>query len=426
MRVIGILPLRNCAAKREIAPLAQELIAHLGPRLGSVLPVLSRRKGAVLSFVLCGLLVSGCSKKEEPQPVQATPTAASNPGEVTLPPDSPKLQQIKVEEVQSADVPTDEVIAPGKIEVNPNRVAHITLPVAGRILNQTVKLGDTVEQGQLLFSVESPDADAASAAHMQALASISQAKAVLFKAQKDLDRIKDLYEHKAIAQKEMVNAESTVSQGQAMFEQAEVMAKQALRKLEILGLKPGEFGQKVAVRSPISGKVLEFLPTQGEYRNDTNLSVMTIADLSTVWVASDVPEAQIRLIQVGGHLEIQLTAFPNEIFRGRVTRLGDMVDPQTRTIKVRAEMDNARGRLRPEMFGSIRHVEGVVRKPVVPPGAIVQGDGQNIVFVETARGVFRQTQVTVGNRFKDMIPINSGLKKGDRVVVDGAMLLKKI
>ncbi len=376
-------------------------------------------------FIAGMLATAGCSKKEEPKAAETAAPAPSNPGVVTLPPDSPKLQQIKVEEVQSADVPTDEVTAPGKIELNPNRVAHITLPVAGRILNQTVKLGDTVQQGQVLFSVESLDADAASAAHLQALASINQAKAALLKAQKDLDRIKDLYEHKAIAQKEVVNAESTVSQTQSMLDQSEVIAKQALRKLEILGLKPGEFGQKVAVRSPISGKVLEFLPTQGEYRNDTNLSVMTIADLSTVWVASDVPESQIRLIQVGERLEIQLSAFPNETFYGRVTRLADTVDPQTRTVKVRAEMDNSRGRFRPEMFGNIRHVESVVRMPVVPPGAIVQGDGQNIVFVETAPGTFRQTQISVGNRFKDLIPVKSGLKQGDRVVTDGAMLLKK-
>lgn len=383
----------------------------------------------LLSVVTVAAAILGtfaCSKKEEPRPAQVAATVPVTPGEVTLPPDSPKLLQIKVEEVQSADIPTDEVIAPGKIELNPNRIAHITLPVAGRILNQTVKLGDTVQHGQLLFSVESPDADAANAAHLQALASINQAKAALFKGQKDLDRVMDLYEHKAIAQKEVINAQSTVSQAQAALDQSEAMAKQAHRKLEILGLNAGEFGQKVAVRSPIAGKVLEFLPTQGEYRNDTNLSVMTIADLSTVWVASDVPESQIRLIKIGQQLEIQLTAFPNETFRGRVTRLADTVDPQTRTIKVRAEMDNARGRFRPEMFGNIRHVEGVVRRPVVPSGAIVQGDGQNIVFVETSRGVFRQTQISVGNRFKDLIPVTSGLKQGDRVVTDGAMLLKKI
>ena len=381
---------------------------------------------SVLSFALCVLLAAGCSKKEESAPVQAASPDASATDLITVPADSPKLQQIKVAEVRSVDVPTDVVTAPGKIELNPNRVAHITLPVAGRILNQTVKLGDTVQQGQLLFSVESADADTANAAHLQAQASINQAKAALLKGQKDLDRVKDLYEHKAIAQKEVVNAESTVAQAQAMVEQAEAISKQAVRKLEILGLKTGEFGQKVAVRSPITGKVLEFLPTEGEFRNDTNLSVMTIADLSTVWVASDVPESQIRLIEVGEHLEIQLTAFPNETFRGRVTRLGDTVDPQTRTVKVRAEMDNSRGRFRPEMFGTIRHVDKVVRGPVVPPGAIIQGDGRNIVFVETARGVFRQTQVTVGSRFNDLIPITSGIKQGDRVVVDGAMLLKKI
>src|SRR5258708_26786577 len=178
------------------------------------------------SILLAAALLSSaaCSKKDAEHAVHAAAPAPSNPGELTLPPDSPKLQQIKVEEVVSAEVPTDEVIARGKIELKPNRIAHITLPVAGRILNQTVKLSDMVEQGQLLFSVESADADAASAAHLQALGSINQAKAALLKGQKDLDRIKDLYEHKAIAQKEVVNAESVVSQAQAMLDQSEAMA----------------------------------------------------------------------------------------------------------------------------------------------------------------------------------------------------------
>ncbi len=123
----------------------------------------------------------------------------------------------------------------------------------------------------------------------------------------------------------------------------------------MLGLKPGVFGQKVTVSAPISGKVLEMSVTAGEYRNDTTAPVMTIADLSTVWGRSDVPESAIRFIQPGEPIDVQLTAYPGETFHGRVTRIADTVDPQTRTIKVRAEMSNAHERLRPEMFGTIRH-----------------------------------------------------------------------
>ena len=162
----------------------------------------------------------------------------------------------------------------------------------------------------------------------------------------------------------------------------------------------------------------------GEYRNDTNAPLMTIANLSSVWVSADVQESSIRLIQVGERVDVTLAAYPNETFRARVMRIADTVDPQTRTIKVRAELDNSHGRLRPEMFGSIRHTESIESRPVLPVGAVIQGDGHNVVFVEKAPGHFQRTEIAVGKRSGDVLPVLSGLKAGDRVVVDGAMLLK--
>ena len=156
----------------------------------------------------------------------------------------------------------------------------------------------------------------------------------------------------------------------------------------------------------------------------TNAPLMTIADLSSVWVASDVPESQIRFIQPGEHLDIELAAFPGQTFRGRVTRIADTVDPQTRTIKVRAEMDNSRGQFRPEMFGTIRHVEATYTAPVVPAGAVVQSEGQNIVYREKAPGQFQPVRVELGNRTDGQVAIVKGLSAGDRIVLDGAMLLK--
>jgi cobalt-zinc-cadmium efflux system membrane fusion protein len=123
-------------------------------------------------------------------------------------------------------------------------------------------------------------------------------------------------------------------------------------------------------------------------------------------------------------VEITLAACPAEVFHGRVMRIADTVDPQTRTIKVRAEMDNSQGRFRPEMFGSIRHTEGVRSMPVVPVGAIVQGEGRSSVFVEQGAGRFRQTEIVLDQRTGGTVAVASGVKAGDRVVVDGAMLLR--
>jgi cobalt-zinc-cadmium efflux system membrane fusion protein len=141
-------------------------------------------------------------------------------------------------------------------------------------------------------------------------------------------------------------------------------------------------------------------------------------------MAADVPEIQIRLIHSGESVEVTLAAYPGEIFSARVARVADIVDPQTRTIKVRAELANPKGRLRPDMFGEMRHKEGFRRAPVVPAGAVIQGERQSVVYREKSTGVFEPVAVTFGKSDGDRIPILSGLSSGDRVVVDGATLLK--
>jgi cobalt-zinc-cadmium efflux system membrane fusion protein len=300
----------------------------------------------------------------------------------------------------------------------------VVLPVAGRVVAVLTKLGDSVQQGAPLLRIESPDIDTAVSTYLQGRATVEQAKSALLKANADYDRVKDLYEHNAIAKKEVLNAESAAVQAKAVVDQAQASVQQALRRLEILGLKPENFGQQLTVHAPISGKVLELTVAPGEFRNDLSASLITIADLSTVWVASDVAESDIRLIHIGERIDIELSAFPGETFHGRVTRLSDTLDPTTRTIKVRAEMDNAQGRLRPEMFGRIRHVGGSQQLPVVPAAAIVQSEGSSIVYREISKGVFEPVTIVPGDRAGDRVAVRSGVKVGDRIVTDGVMLLK--
>lgn len=334
------------------------------------------------------------------------------------------LQQIKVEPVQTASVPRDEVVAPGKIEVNPNRVSHVIAPVAGQVSDVLIKIGDFVRKGEPLMAIQSPDAEAALSAHLQAEAAVTLAKSAELKAEMDYNRNKDLFQHEAIAQKDLLGAEAAWTQAKATTEQAVAIREQSKNRLTVLGLQPGYFHQPVVVRAPISGKVLEMSVVPGEYRNDTTAPLITVADLSSVWVSSDVPESYIRFIQPQEKVEISLVAFPGKTFEGRVSRIADTVNPQTRTVKVQAEILNPQGQLRPEMFGSIHHVESMKVTPVLPPTAIVQTGGKTIVFVEVEPGRFKQTEVMVGNRTGDWIPVESGVKRGDRIVVDGAMLVK--
>jgi len=355
----------------------------------------------------------------------ATPAPAAASTVVRLPPDSPMLAQIKREPVRAIDLPTDEVIAPGKIEANPNRVSKVLLPVTGRVTNVLVKTGDAVAKDQPLLTMASPDADGAMSAYLSAEANVTQAQAALGKAQADFDRASDLFGHNAVARKDVLNAESALAQARAALETAQASREQSLRRLAVLGLKPGQFDQQVVVRSPLGGKVLDLSVVPGEYRNDTSASVMTVADLTTVWVTSQVPESYIRFVQVGEQVEISLVAYPGDVFHGRVSRIADVVDPQTRTVKVQAEMDNRDGRFRPEMYGSIHHIESVAKTTVVPAGAVIaNNDGHNVVFVETSPGTFEQQPVSIGARAGDVVRVRSGVKPGDTVAVDGVMLLK--
>lgn len=374
-------------------------------------------------FASTSLVVAACSGHAAAPPAQARPAEATD-NSVVLAPDSPMLKQIRRAHVELRDLPTDEIVTPGKLEANPNRVSKVVLPVAGRVTTVLVKTGDAVQKDQPLLTIQSPDADAAMSAFLSARAAEGQAEVALGKAQADADRASDLFEHNAVAKKDVQSADSALAQAKAALEQARATREQSLRRLTVLGLSPSGFDQQVVVRAPLSGKVLELSVVPGEFRNDTTAPLLTLADLSTVWVTSQVPETYIRFVQLGERVQISLAAFPGEAFEGRVSRIADTVDAQTRTVKVQAELDNSHGRLRPEMYGSIHHIESTKPTPVVPAGAVIQSGEHSMVFVETGAGRFERRPITIGPRAGDVVRVVSGLSQGDTVVVDGAMLLQ--
>lgn len=366
---------------------------------------------------------AACSDKKVADAPQTAVSSDTRPGHIRIEESSPQLARIRTESLEASMVPVGSVSAPGKVEVNTNRLSHVTLPVSGRVIQVNVKGGDYVRQGQALLTLESADADAAVANYQQAQASITQAKSALTKSLMDYDRAKDLYEHGAVPQKEVLNAQALTVQAQAGVEQAQAMSEQARRKLQILGIAPGSYGQRISVHAPISGKVLELSVVDGEYRNDLSTPLMTIADLSSVWISCDLPETAVRFVKAGEAVKIELAAYPGEAFRGRVTLIGDMVDPQTRTIKVRAELANPQGRLKPEMFGNIQLAEETERRPTVPVAALMAAEGKTLVWREVKRGEFEKVAIRTGAQVGDRVAVLEGLDTKDRVVVDGVMLL---
>jgi cobalt-zinc-cadmium efflux system membrane fusion protein len=382
-----------------------------------------RRAWAALAVAALGL---GCSDGEEARARPEAPAVEREPRlcEVEFPPDSPQLTRLRVEAVETARMPLEEVVAPGKIQAIPTRVSRIAVPVPGRIRKVLVGMGDSVESGRILFTLESPEVSSLMSAHRQADAELSQSRAALAKAEADLSRARDLFEHGAIAQKEVLSAEAELARARADLDRAQAARQEIEQRLAILGLKPDDAQQEIAVRAPVTGKILDIGLTAGEYHNDTSAPVITLADLRSVYVVADVPESLIRLITRGERIEVKLAAFPGKVFHGRVARIGDTVNPQTRTIQVIAEMSNPRGDLRPEMFGEIRHEETFQVVPALPRGAIVQRGGRSSVWREKSPGCFEAAEVTYGRSSDGLVPALSGIHPGDRVVTDGAMLLE--
>ena len=159
-------------------------------------------------------------------------------------------------------MPEDEVVAPGKVELDPGRVSRVAVPVPGRISRVLVGLGDAVTAGQPLILLESTEVSGVMSALRQASANLSQANATLAKSQADLARSRDLLADRAIAQKDVLAAEATVAQSKAAVEQAQAAGDEAMRKLQLLGLQPGAMDQRVTVKAPASGKVVEITARQ--------------------------------------------------------------------------------------------------------------------------------------------------------------------
>jgi cobalt-zinc-cadmium efflux system membrane fusion protein len=382
----------------------------------------------LVALVVVLVCAAACSRHGSDSTVSAknasTASVAADQG-ITIPPDSPQLARITVAAVRAARVPADVLEAPGKIEADSNRVSRVVLPAPGRVSRVMVHVGDAVARGAALLAIDSPDIGATLSSYRQAQARLGQSRAAQTKADADLARARDLFENRAIAQKEVLAAESAAAQAKADVEQAESAVSESRKKLEIFGIQLESADQAIVVRAPVAGKVLEMTVVAGEYRTDTSVPLMTIADLSSVFMTADVPETQIRLVKEGTDVDVMLSAYPGEMFHAKVSRIADTVDPQTRTIRVRSSMSNPSGRLRPEMFGQIRYATNFSELPIVPASAVVRDEERSSVYREDGRGHFRAVAVVLGTRSGDSVAVVRGVQSGDRIVVDGVMLLTR-
>jgi cobalt-zinc-cadmium efflux system membrane fusion protein len=336
------------------------------------------------------------------------PTFEQAGARIMVPEASPLRERLTVQAVTMESV-RSQLAAPAAVEAEPTRMAKIAPPLPGRVVKLFVHFGDEVKQGAPLFTLDSPDLVAAQSDYLKAKSELSQAD-------RNLARQKDLQEHG-------IGAERELEQAQTTRDTAESELQRATTRLQLLRVGPGAVGGPLTVPSPIAGRVIDLSTAPGQYQNDPAAVLMIVADLTTVWLTASVQEKDIRRVQQGDDASAHFAAYPGETFTGSVFYVGDLLDPATRTIKVRVAFKNADFRLKPGMFATVMFRSQAASEIMVPTPAVVVSGDKSSVYVETAPWTFEKRIVEVGEQVDDRIAVTKGLDVGTRIVTKNAVLL---
>ena len=327
-----------------------------------------------------------------------------------FPADAPQLLFLQIQPVAAFPEPLVEPLN-ARISYDDNHTARVFSPLAGRVVKIIAETGIKVQAGDPLLALDSPDF---------ALAEADGAKANAdFQRKKDsYERAKQLYEIKGIARKDLESAE-------ADWHQAEAELQRARARMKNLHTGSSSSDGKFILRAPISGTVTERQVTAGsEVRPDAANALFVITDPRHLWVLVDLPERQLDKIKPGSAVAIEVDAYPETTFSGKVSVIGGALDPQTRRIQVRCEVNNPELKLKPEMFARVTPIAGTkAGLPRIPNTALVTLGLYNFVFVEQSPGVLQRQRVTLSTQGSQYSYVSAGLKAGERVVSSGALLL---
>lgn len=356
---------------------------------------------------------------------------AADPSEVAL--DDQQFQRMRLEPVQMRSFQVERS-AIGRIAFNEDHTTPVFTAYAGRIVRLIAKPGDEVQRGSPLCEIDTPDLVQAESDFINASSGVRKAKNQLALAERNASRQRDLFSVKAIAQKDLEQAESDLRNAQSDLRGAEGTHAALRDRLRVFGKTDKDLvfleerrqvDPHMTLVAPIGGTVTSRKVGPGQYvKPDNPDPLFTIADLSSMWLLANVAEADIPLVQLGQTVEVQVAAYPNDIFRARVTHVGAALDPVTRRVVVRAELPDPGRKLKPDMFASFRIVtSAAIQAPGVPVSAVVRDNDKTMVWVETAPKRVARREVKLGLEQDGFFQIVGGLQAGDRVVVDGGIFL---
>jgi cobalt-zinc-cadmium efflux system membrane fusion protein len=366
-----------------------------------------------LSLAACHRATQGASSDPN-----APPPAA---GEVWLTPAQVRDAKIEVEDVAEHEI-DDTILTSGRVTLDDLRSGHVFSPVTGRVLRINAQLGARVKKGETLAVIESPDIGGA-------VSDVHKAEADLIATEHDRNRKRALFEEHAASAADLEAAEDTWRKAKAELERAR--QKQYLLRVGNVDAVT----QTYTLPAPIDGEVLlrnisPGVEVQGQYSGGANQELFTIGELDRVWVLGDLYEMDLRRVRVGTPATVTVVAYPEKIFKGQVDWVSGMLDPSTRTAKVRCTFDNPERELRPEMYATVEISVDRKKALAIPRNAVLRMGEYKMVFLETGeadgRVRFKRLPVEVDEgESSPMLEVKHGLTHGQRIVVSGAILLSQ-
>jgi cobalt-zinc-cadmium efflux system membrane fusion protein len=363
------------------------------------------------AILLCSVMaLSACKKASIPE-VSAPETDAMR----VFAPESLRTQ-IQVAEVLSQDL-SDTLRVAGQIDFDEQALTRIGASVTGRVTQITAQLGNVVNKGDTLALINSSELSGSQLAYLRA-----RSERELHR--RNVERAKTLFDADVISAAELQRRENE-------YEIASAETRAARDQLRVLGVsaasierlgQTGSIDSVAGVVATIKGVVVERKIAAGQVVQPSDV-LFAVADLSRVWAVAQVPEQQISQVKVGQSVSIEVPALENEKLVGKLIYVGQTVNPDTRTVLVRTELDNKHGRLKPSMLASMLIQSAPVKRVVVPITAVVRQDDADFIFIEESQNNFRLTEVKLAAEQNGQRVVLEGIKPGMRIVSDGAFHL---
>jgi len=382
-------------------------------------PALSLSKGTLGFACLAALLLwFGCADSK---------TSAGDPG-ISGPrsgTDKASLFSIPADQMAHIQVVTVEPSAlvrtlrlTGAVAYNGFATTPVITQVSGPVSRIVVSPGENVHAGQALLYVASPD-------FSQLRATYLKANDAFKLADREYARAKDLYDHHAIAEKDLIAAESMRNQAEADLQASE-------QALHVLGFKSPDqavathVSPELPVLAPIAGEVVERLVAPGQVLQAGATQTFTISDMSVVWVLANVYQQDLPYVRVGDPVEISTDSYPGTIFHGKISYVAAALDATTRTLQARIDVRNPGEKLKNNMYVIAQVEAGKINNAIAVPNASVLRDAENAPFVYILAGQnqFARRGVTLGQTTEQSTEITSGLAAGDRVAANGSLFLQ--